>query len=153
MKSLRNLLEEHDACEEGVAWALQYETSASAWDACERPDWMLLAIDSVGVSDPHKNRLFAIWCARHTPLGDGRTTWDLLSDERSRRAVEVAELFAAGKATEEELSAARSAAESAAESAARSAARSAESAQANALRQIYGNPFSALQAEAKGWRP
>ena len=58
-------------------------------------------------------RLFACHCVRKTPIGDGRTVWDLLTDERSRKAVEVSERFARGEATREELRDARTAAQSA----------------------------------------
>ena len=48
-------------------------------------------------------RLFACWCVRHTPLADGRTVWELLMDERSKHAVEVAERYAIGEASYKEL--------------------------------------------------
>jgi hypothetical protein len=63
-------------------------------------------------------RLIATECVRKTPLADGRTVSDLLTDPRSRNAVEVAERFAHGKATRQELAAARAAAEAAARDAA-----------------------------------
>jgi len=63
-------------------------------------------------------RLIAAECVRKTPLADGRTVWDLLTDPRSRAAVETSERFARGEATEEELAAASSAASSAARAAA-----------------------------------
>ena len=49
---------------------------------------------------------FACWCVRETPLPDGRKVWDLLTDERSRRAVEVKEAWIDGLATDAELAAA-----------------------------------------------
>jgi hypothetical protein len=51
-------------------------------------------------------RLFACKCVRETPVGEGRTVWDLLTDERSRNAVDVAERYAIGQATQDELAAA-----------------------------------------------
>ena len=55
-------------------------------------------------------REFACWCVRNTPISKGRTVWDLLTDDRSKNAVVVAEKFAKGEATEAELAAARDAA-------------------------------------------
>lgn len=53
-----------------------------------------------------KLRLFACWCVRHTPLGDGRTVWDLLTDPYSPRVVEISERFAKGQASLKEMEAA-----------------------------------------------
>lgn len=58
-------------------------------------------------------------------MADGRTVWDLLTDERSRNAVIVAEKYVNGEATE------------AAGAAARAAAREAQS----TIIMSYGNPF------------
>ena len=58
-------------------------------------------------------RLWACWCIKNTKLGDGRTVWDLLIDPRSRNAVKVAERFANGDATKEELASAARAASAA----------------------------------------
>ena len=94
-------LKEHDACRQGADFARKYKTLAEAWDACERPDWLLWAYQRsrVPVFDNRQLRLFACWCARQN--------WDKLTDVRSRRAVEVAESFANGRATEHELESAR----------------------------------------------
>jgi hypothetical protein len=59
-------------------------------------------------------RLFAVWCARRVE--------HLMEDERSKRACDVAERYAHGEASDEELDAARAAARAAAWDAARAAA-------------------------------
>jgi hypothetical protein len=69
--------------------------------------------------------MFAVRCVRETPIGDGRFVFDLLTDPRSIRAVEVAEAYAKGEAIKEDLDAAWDAAMDAASAAASAAARAA----------------------------
>ncbi len=75
------------------------------WMTSEDPAAMLAqgeASRSLGSSWPHvsdrKLRLFAVVCCRQV--------WHLLTDPRSRKAVEIAERFADGEATEGEMQAA-----------------------------------------------
>ena len=111
------------ACEEGDEFALTQLTMADVWDKCPRPDWLLWIVEKLGQQpDDRTLRLFAIWCAKSTPLPDGRKTGDLLTDPRSLAALEVAERFADGQATGDELGAAVDAAGAAARDATMAAA-------------------------------
>ncbi len=95
---------------------------------------------------PCELRTLACRFVRGTPLGDGRTVWALLTDQRSRAAVEVAERYVLGEATDEDLAAARSAA-FAAWAAARAAARSAaETAARSAARDAWAARSAARSA-------
>ena len=96
------------ACADGVTFAMKHKTMADVWKHCQRADWMLWICRAQKIElDAKACRLFACYCARRTPIGRGKVVWDLLTDERSRNAVIVAEKFAKGKATTEELRKAR----------------------------------------------
>ena len=154
------------ACEEGRIYALTHKTMSDVWDNCPNANWLLWILDAIDAPPDEKNlRLFAIWCARSTPLSDGRKTGDLLTDPRSLNALDVAERFAHGQATRGELDAARDAAReardaawgaswgaaweaawgaawSAARSASRGAARGAAwEAQSAQFKKMIANPF------------
>jgi hypothetical protein len=74
--------------------------SEAEWLTCTEPRRMLPAL--ADAASKRKLRLFACACCRRV--------WDLLPDARSRRAVEVAERFADGQASDQERAAAWSAA-------------------------------------------
>jgi len=105
-----DFLRTHDACCEGAKWALSVSSDMSAvWDALVdqgKHEWLLWTVTRLGVFPESILRKLACRFVRETPLSDGRMVWDLLTDERSRQAVEVAEAYVDGKATESELSAA-----------------------------------------------
>src|SRR5574340_86155 len=111
-----------EPCEEAADWLELQPDPQTAWQTCHQSDWMVWLLNELNYSDERVLRLYACWCARETPLADGRRVWDLMTDERSRAAVEVAERFATGEATLKELRAASDAAWSAARAAAGAAA-------------------------------
>ena len=100
----------YNACSDGAEFAGKFETMAEVWDVCPRADWLLWILEKLEIRDDKKLRLFACWCVRNTKLASGRMVWDLLTDDRSRKAVEVAEAFARGEATQSDLNDAREAA-------------------------------------------
>lgn len=108
----------HNADEEFTQYATSVsDEMADVWDAMiERgEDYALLwVMEQPGVFAESVLRKLACQFIRETPLVDGRKVWDLLTDERSRKAVEVAESYADGKATDSELSCAYDAAYAAA---------------------------------------
>ena len=105
------------ACADGIEDGRQYATFADWWRGTQRSDYMLWLLERMGYPDDRKLRLLACRFVRGTRVDDTRTVWDLLTDERSRRAVEVAERYAVGEARKGELEAAARAASSAARAA------------------------------------
>jgi len=114
MKPHMTLLDRLGACSEASIFAAACPNLKQAWETCNRPDWIIWFVRHLDFNDTKMFRLYACWCVRNTPLGDGRKGWDLLTDKRSRDAVEVAERFAEGNASREELATARDAAGAAA---------------------------------------
>jgi hypothetical protein len=85
------------------AFAAGCATMADLWQRDDLPpDWRIWIATRPGVLNDETLRLFACWSVRQV--------WRLLPDEHSRNAVEVAERYAAGNATDDELNAARTSA-------------------------------------------
>jgi len=141
-----NKIRKHSPCQYGWEKLLKHLGKTNADD---EPLPLLTILDSNGLNDclwclrtvPEHDRewrLFAVWCARKVQ--------NLMQDERSVAALDVAERFANGNATQEELTAARGAAVAAA-GAARGAAEAAARAAWAAAR---GAACSAAEAAARG---
>ena len=113
MKTTLNKIREHRPCTSGWEKLLSYLGKTKADD---EPLSLLTILDSNGLNDAlwclravegydREIRLYAVWCARQAQ--------HLLTDQRSLDALDVAERYANGEATEKEMDAARSAAASA----------------------------------------
>jgi hypothetical protein len=98
--TLSEKLTQMEACKEAVEWVGD-KTLDKAWAECERGDWMLWLAQESGV-DKRTLTLAKARCAK--------LVIHLMKDERSVNAVEVAERYGLGEATDEELDEARLAA-------------------------------------------
>ena len=112
-QEIREFLSRHNACPQAGEWAVAFRTLDELWQNCKHPEWMLWALEQVEYRNQHKLRLFACECARRY--------WQLLDDERSKKAVETAERFAQDRATRDELALAWTHARAAASDATRKA--------------------------------
>jgi hypothetical protein len=146
----KEFLKKHDACTGGAKWALSIsEDMVDVWDAMieqGKHDWLIWTATRPGVFPDTVLRKLACRFIRETHLHDGRTVWDLLTDERSRKAVEVAEAYADGNATGGELQAAYDAAYDAAHAVACAAADAAYAAACAARAAAYDAAYDAADA-------
>jgi hypothetical protein len=118
MESIESFCVRNQACENERAWALETcKTMDDVWKTA-KPECLIWAATRKGVLDDKTLRLFTCWSVRRV--------WHLLTDERSRNAVEIAEKFAVGEASRAALAAALDAAWEAAWAAAGAAARDAQ---------------------------
>jgi hypothetical protein len=117
MLTIEEFCDKHKACKEGRDWALaNCESMFDAWGKLP-PEWLIWVATRRGVLTDKELRLFAVFCVRSVE--------HLLTDQRSKNAIEVAERFVNGEATDDELEAARAAACVAAVSGVRSSAHAA----------------------------
>ena len=125
MKTTLNRIRKNSPCKEGWSKLLTYLGKTSADD---EPLEIATIVQSNGLYDAlwclrsvegedRKIRLFTVWCARRVQ--------HLMTDPRSLQALDVAEAYANGTATLEELKEAKDAAWAATRAAARNAAWSA----------------------------
>ena len=98
MNTLQIKLKELDACDHAIEWAKDYDTLQEAWDNCQRGDWMLWLINKMQWSNVKDISLMAVAFARQVQ--------HLMKDQRSINALDVAERYANGEATVDELRAA-----------------------------------------------
>lgn len=123
MKTTLNKIKEHSPCSNGWQKLL---SNLGKTRADDEPLSILTILNSNGINDAlwalravdgyeKEMRLFAVWCARRVQ--------HLMEDERSIKAIDVAEAYANGNATQQELEEARDAAWVTARGAARDAAR------------------------------
>jgi len=110
MKTTLNQIRECNPCAEGWTKLLQHLNKTKADD---EPLSLLTVLDSNGFDDAlwclravkgydKEKRLYAVWCARQVQ--------HLMKDERSIKALDVAERYANGEASDEELKDAKDAA-------------------------------------------
>ena len=134
MKTIKEFCDKYDACDEGCEWALIHcKDMNEAWQTA-KPEWLVWIATQNGVLTDVELRRFAVWSARQVQ--------HLMTDERSVNALDVAERYANGAATDEELAAAR-----AASRAAYAAARAAYAA-ADAVAAAYAAYAAAYAARA-----
>ena len=90
---MKNFLIKHEACKPAQVWA-EGKTTQEIITLCHRGDWLLWLANECKL-DERKRVLAAGRCAA--------TVKHLMKDPRSLKALEVAELYGLGIATEEEL--------------------------------------------------
>lgn len=142
MSALSDFLDKNDACDDGRDWALATgcETVAELWLRDDlKPDWRIWL--ACRVLPDNLLRKFACRCVREV--------WHLLTDERSRNAVE--ERHADGLATDEELAIAWAAAGAAARAAVWDAAWAARDAARAAAWAAAGAARDAARAARAAW--
>lgn len=95
-------LHEIEFSEPAIVWA-QGKDLETFWNTCERGDWLIWLLTSLENYVANSQlRMIAVKCAREVQ--------HLIKDERSINALDVAEKYANGQATDAELDAARAAA-------------------------------------------
>ena len=116
--TIEQFCDKHLACTEGRKWALSCgsDTMAELWKREDlKREWREWIYTREGVLTKSDALRFSCWSVRQI--------WYLLTDERSRKAVEVVEAFLEGNATITDIEAARAAASAAARDVASDAAR------------------------------
>jgi hypothetical protein len=143
MTTIDEFCTKYGACKDGRQWAIaNCQTMQEVWEKA-KPEWLIWVATRKAVLTDSELRRFAVWSARQVQ--------HLMTDPRSVATLDVAERYAEGAATDEEMAAARAAARAAVNSAASAedyAAAYAE-ARAAAWAAVYDTAYDADWAEAR----
>lgn len=113
--TIKEFCRKHWACFDGMKWAVENcKDMDEVWEKA-KPEWLIWVATREGVLTDKERRLFVVWCARQVQ--------HIMADDRSIAALDVAERYANGNATLQELKEARTAAREAIEEAVKDAAR------------------------------
>ena len=88
----------------------RYATFTDWWRATDRSYYMLEMLAQMEYCDDRRIRLIACRFVREVKVDKDRTEWELLTDERCRDAVVVAERYTKGEVSSKELAESRRAA-------------------------------------------
>ena len=91
---MKEKLEKLGACTEGIQWAFTQSDYKTAWQNCERGDWMLWLAKALNVDD-RKLALARYYCANQVR--------HLMKDQRSLDAMDAALKYANGEISRDEL--------------------------------------------------
>ena len=75
-------------------------------DECENLGWLLRLIYKSGVWSHQRMVAFACHLLRNTPYNDGKVSWDLMPDDKTKKVVEALEAWTKGEITSEEVNSA-----------------------------------------------
>ena len=107
--TLKDFCEQFDACPDGYEYGCSLTDKkgdammSEIWPLMDNRDYMLWVISRDDVLTPQERVAFAVRCIRETPIGNGKTVFDLLTDQRSINAILVCEAFVKGDATYEDV--------------------------------------------------
>jgi hypothetical protein len=104
-------LEKLGACEEAREWAAGFKSGKTAWQACERGDWMLwLAGRLSGLPESDGRKKLVLCCCECARLSLPIFQKRYPKNDCVRKCLDTAERWARGEATIEELREARASA-------------------------------------------
>ena len=95
--TIKEFIEKFNPCEERAEWALAECSTMQEVFAKAKPGWRIWIAARPGIMSKKDLILWACKCVKKTPLANGGTVWDLLTDKRSKRAVKIAKKYAKGE--------------------------------------------------------
>jgi hypothetical protein len=135
-----------EACSEAVDWATTQPTYAKAWEACTNPDWILWLYERTLGKRSTKPMVLAACDIAETVLKHVTP-----GEDRPRKAIEVTRAWCAGKATQEEVGAARAASDAARAAASDAASAASDAACDAASAAAWAAASAAWAARAAAW--